>query len=141
MFILDGEPDPETGKMPTTKYNYYHINYRSIVNIVKEIVHLYYMTHFPKRELDLEGLHQTNFCRRSNDFCRLPIFLMKPSKSNSLLVNIFYFPHLIFSERSERLIFESEHSQNFFFILFLIRAIRCLEVNKSDITLKIKHRG
>ena len=27
--------------MPTTKYNYYHINYRSIVNIVKEIVHSY----------------------------------------------------------------------------------------------------
>ena len=38
MFDLDGLPDPETGKMPTTKYNYYHINYRSIVNIVKELV-------------------------------------------------------------------------------------------------------
>ena len=35
--VLDGVPDPETGKMPTTKYNYYHINYRSIVNIVKEM--------------------------------------------------------------------------------------------------------
>ena len=35
-----------------------------------------------KRELDLEGLHQTNFCRRSNDFCRFAISLMKPSKSN-----------------------------------------------------------
>ena len=35
----DGQPDPETGKMPTTKYNYYHINYRSIVKIVKEPVY------------------------------------------------------------------------------------------------------
>ena len=72
--------------------------------------------------------------------------VQKPYVENNIItyyfVNIFYFPHLIFSERSERLIFESEHSQNFlFFILFLIRAIRCLEVNKSDITLKIKHRG
>lgn len=35
----NAEPDPETGKMPTTKYNYYHINYRSIVNIVKYKLH------------------------------------------------------------------------------------------------------
>ena len=40
------------------------------------------------RELDLEGLHQTNFCRRSSYFCRLPISLMKPSKSNPLLENV-----------------------------------------------------
>lgn len=35
----NGLPDPETGKLPTTKYNYYHINYRSIVNIVKYKLH------------------------------------------------------------------------------------------------------
>ena len=40
---------------------------------------------FIKSGLDLEGLYQTNFCRRSNAFCRLPISLMKPSKSNTIL--------------------------------------------------------
>jgi len=37
-----------------------------------------------KNGLDLEGLYQTNFCRRSNDFRRLPFSLMKPFKSNPL---------------------------------------------------------
>ena len=48
--------------------------------------------------------------------------VQKPYVENNIityyLVNIFYFPHLIFSERNERLIFESEHSQKLFFILF-----------------------
>ena len=39
----------------------------------------------PWKELELEGLHLINFCRRSNDFCRFPISLMKPSKINPLL--------------------------------------------------------
>ena len=38
----------------------------------------------PKIVLDLEGFYQTNFAERSNDFCRIPISLMKPSKSNTI---------------------------------------------------------
>jgi len=33
------EPDPETGKQQTTKFTYFHIDYRSIVNIVKYKLH------------------------------------------------------------------------------------------------------
>ena len=36
--------------------------------------------------LDLEGFYQTNFAERSNDFCRIPISLMKPSKSTRNVV-------------------------------------------------------
>ena len=57
MFDLDGLPDPETGKMPTTKYNYYHINYRSIVNIVKELVNSYDKSH--AQTLTPNPTHQT----------------------------------------------------------------------------------
>ena len=48
----------------------------------------------PWKELELEGLHLINFCRRSNDFCRFPISLMKPSNSNTLLVISYLCPSL-----------------------------------------------
>ena len=41
--------------------------------------------------LDLERLYQTSFCQRSNDFCRLPISQMEPSKSNPLSVKSEFF--------------------------------------------------